>query len=43
MALGLTGPVSALLGVEAPKIQLIGSCGVAMNAVANVAASMVRL
>ncbi len=42
IAFGLTGPVAALLGVDAPRIQLIGSCRPLISAVEDVVAAMWR-
>ncbi len=36
------GPVAALLGIDAPRIQLIGSCAPAMSAIEDVVAAMWR-
>ena len=42
IAFALTGPVAALLGVDAPRIQLIGSCRPLISAVEDVVAAMWR-
>ncbi len=42
IAFAVTGPVAALLGIDAPRIQLVGSCGPAMSAVEDVVAAMWR-
>ena len=42
IAFALTGPVAALLGIDAPRIQLVGSCGPVMSAVEDVVAAIWR-
>jgi hypothetical protein len=42
IAFAVTGPVAALLGVDAPRIQLIGSCRPVISAVEDVVAAMWR-
>ena len=42
IAFAVTGPVAALLGIDAPRIQLIGSCRAVMSAVEDVVAAMWR-
>ena len=42
IAFALTGPIAALLGIDAPCIQLIGSPGFAMSVIEDVVAAMWR-
>ena len=42
IAFALTGPIAALLGIDAPCIQLIGSRGFAMSVIEDVVAAMWR-
>ena len=42
IAFAVTGPVAALLGIDAPCIQLIGSCRPVMSAIEDVVAAMWR-